>query len=192
MADLSEYMWEGLYVLKQLYDYGFGENLLHEYSSIELDGDYIGDIAMRAVFEVFEDTRDYYNNEIEVETYVFFDRTINEFFETCRTYEKHNQLLPEENKHRKAMEKEANYALSFNSYSYDYCIYSGDDPHEPCRVVLCLHCEFCAIHEIPGGLVELRSALITHTEEMKRDMSAVGRTNILPFPKRTESEKEAA
>lgn len=78
--ELDYYMWETLYVLKELYDHGKGKALLDSYAPCEIDGDYCYEVARAAIGDVFEDTRDYYDEEQEIEINVFFDPIITEFF----------------------------------------------------------------------------------------------------------------
>ena len=50
-------MLETLYALKNLYDHGKADGIFALYESDILSGEDIGDISMRGVCEVFENTR---------------------------------------------------------------------------------------------------------------------------------------
>lgn len=65
MVEINDWLWEGLFTLKKLYDHGRMDALMEEYRNCVLSGDYVGDIAMSALEHTFEDTRMYWYTKRE-------------------------------------------------------------------------------------------------------------------------------
>ena len=86
MVEINEWLWEGLYTLKKLYDKG-KTDLLEQYSMNVLDGNNVGEISMEAGYEVFADTLDRYDEKEDLDTFVFFDPIFDEFNRLCEVYE---------------------------------------------------------------------------------------------------------
>ncbi len=84
MVEINEWLWETLYTLKKLYDHG-KTSLLEQYAEHVLDGDDVGEIAIQAVYEIFAETRDYWDDGNELETYVFSIQSLTNFsvFASC-------------------------------------------------------------------------------------------------------------
>ena len=64
-------LWEVLYTFKALYDHGKHQKLLDEYRNREMCGEDYYDFVIASIFHVFADTREYYNEENEVDSFVF-------------------------------------------------------------------------------------------------------------------------
>ena len=172
MTDIDEFLWETIYIIKQLCDHGCEQGLLGEYGRYELDGDFLYEIADTAVSSVFSDTRNYFQEETELELYVFFDPALDSFYETCRAYEMTMAIKPESNQYRRAMKNAVDYSLSFSDYSYASYLYTDTDGHGRCRLVLVFDYSFCSYHELPGSLLEIKEALKMLTTQMMDELSA--------------------
>lgn len=193
MLDMSEYLWATVYVMKQMYDHGAAEKLLAYYGEEELDSDYLYEMSIEAIGSVFSDTRDYYNDEIEVQTFVFFDPAFDAFYEACREYERETGIPPGQNHHRTDIETNVEYALQFNDYSYSYRFYPNRGDGRRCRLALILGCEFGAHYEVPGGLLDILDAFKSHTEQMREEITRQkGQIKMIEFPAAEEERKEAA
>lgn len=193
MIEITEYLWEELYTLKKLYDHGKADGLLAELKEQPLNSDYIGDITMQAMYEVFAETRDYWNEDNDQEIYVFFDPILDEFHQLCREYEKKLGISPEKNPHRAEMRRAIQSGLQFHDYSYDYWYYDGSQRDGKCKIILKLYPEFCQMCEIAGGLLEVYDAFSSHVRRLKEELAVTDGQKIIELPRAAEKEgKEAA
>lgn len=191
MVEINEWLWETLYTLKKLYDHG-KTSLLEQYAEHVLDGDDVGEIAIQAVYEIFAETRDYWDDGNELETYVFFDPVFDEFQRLCKLYENEIQINANENPHRDAIRSAIRSSLYFNDYSYDYWYYDGTQRDGKTKLILKLYPEFCQTCEIAGGLLEVYDAFENHVKQMEEELG-MQEERTVPFPKRqAETLKEAA
>jgi len=191
MGELNDYLWEALYILKGLYDHGKLEDLLRFYRDREIDGDDFYEMATEAIGHVFEDTRCYYNEEKEIETYVFFDPLITEFFRLCEQYEKENGMPPENNDFRQALYRSIRSEFQFNSYSYDFDVCDDTSRKNGCRIVLLLYCEFCTHYEVVDGLLEVYDSFAYYTRQLQEALGMAKRCEIISMPVESRN-KEAA
>ncbi len=193
MIDMSCWLWETLYIVKQFHDHGKEKILLDEYGKYELCGDYMYEMSIEGICSVFSDTRNYYQENSDSEVYVFFDPSLDAFYRTCRAYERNKGISAEQNPYRKALERAINSALSFNDYSYDAYAYNDLDHKGRCRIVLALFCEFYCHHEVPAGLLAIMDALQEHTSRMERELAEIPQnTKIVVLPQKEMMDKEAA
>ena len=100
MIEISEYLWETLYAIKAVYDHDPKAQIFQLYKDTAIDGDDLFEIAENAINQFFADTREYFNEDNEVATYVFFDPIITQYWKLCDEYEKRLQLDPKENRFR--------------------------------------------------------------------------------------------
>ena len=156
MEELDEYLWETLYIVKSLYDHEKSRELLDAIKSDPLDSDDFYRLATETMGYVFADTREYYNEDQELEIWVFFDPMFQEFYSLCDRYERECSLPPEKNQYRLDMQHTLQYSLTFGNYDYGYRIY--DDPNKKCRIVLLLGCEFMCHYEVVPGLLDIAEA----------------------------------
>lgn len=191
MVELNCYFWETLYIFWQFHSHGKNDWLLQSYGKTELDGDLIYEISYEATSSVFADTKNYYQEELEYDVFVFFDPALDAFYEVCRKYEAQFGITPDENSHRRELQNEVQSALSLPSYSYRSYLYTDLDHKGPCRIVLVTDCEFYCLHEVPGGLLDILDALKMHTRVMQKDLDAE-KSKVLVLPAPTEETKEAA
>ena len=192
MDELCYYLWETLYVLKSLYDHGKGQNLLDYYASHNIDSDDFYEVAMEAIGHIFEDTRVYYNGEQEIETNVFFDPVITEFFLLCDQYETERGILPESSQFRQGLYRAIESAFCFNSFSYTYTVYTDTSKKNGCRIVLLFYCEFCNHYEAVDGLLDVYDAFVEQTRRLKEEMGLTRMGKILTLPEVRSETKEAA
>ena len=166
-------VWEILYAFKALYDHGKHHELLDKYRNQELCGDDYYDFTVASIPCIFEDTREYYNDENDVDAYIFFDRIITEFYSLCARYEKERNVNEKENPFRTAMDNALRTCMYFDSYAYDYRIYSNPESPGGCRLVLLLCCEFDCYYEIIPGLLDAYEAYENHTLDLKKELGTV-------------------
>lgn len=193
MVEINDWLWEGLYTMKKLYDHGRADGLMEEYRNCVLDGDYIGDIAMSALEHTFADTRMYwYTKREEVDVYVCFDPIIDEFYSLCRKYEEKNAVPPGGNPHRSAMDRAIRSGFYFNDYSYTYRVYDGTPKKGRARLVLILYPDFCSLYEVSGGMLEIYDAYCDHVKTMKKEFGIVEEQKIVMLPAAAQDEKKEA
>ena len=171
--EIDDYLWETLYIMKALHDHGTGGELLAAYKDETMDADDYCNLAMDAIGHIFERTFLYYNEEKELEVWVFFDPIFQEFYSLCAQYERERHVMPENNPFRQDMEKSLEYDLYFNSYDYGYHIY--DDAGKKCRIVLMLGCEFQGYYEIVPGLLDIDEACRIQTQKLREELGLIPR-----------------
>lgn len=193
MVEISDWLWQGLYVLKKLYDHGRADAILEEFEELKLNGDYIGDIAMQSIYEVFAETRDYWDSYCDVDIYVFFDPVFNEFHRLCCEYEKKKGVSHDKNPHREEIRRAIQSGLQFYDYSYDFLYYDGSQRDGQSKLILKLYPDFGMIYEVAGGLLEVYDAFESHVKRLKEELGVAGEPKIHELPPAVEqAEKEAA
>ena len=181
MVTINEWLWEGLYTLKKLYDKGKME-LLEQYSTNVLDGDDVGMISMESIYEVFEDTLDSYDEKSDLDTYVFFDPIFDEFNRLCEIYEAEKHINRSKNPHRAAVLRTIRSELCFGGYSSEYWFYDGTQHDRKAKLILKLYPEFCACYEIAGGLLEVYEAFDHHVKALKEELDMKQPNKIVLLP----------
>ena len=192
MVEINEWLLETLYALKKLYDHGKADDLLADYEDSKLNGDDIGDISMRAIYEVFEETRDYWDERSDEDVYVFFDPIFNEFYRLCGAYEEKTGIPRERNPHRAEIKRAIRTGLHFNDYSYNYYAFDGSQRDGSCKIVLKLYPDFCTMYEVAGGLLEIYDAYASHIERLKKELGMEEDAKIIVPPAAQAETKEAA
>ena len=156
MAELYDEFFAMLRFSKRLCGYGMAERLRDRFDSHPLDGDCYWELAYETIGWVFQNTSQYYNENEEIETWLFADPVIDRFCELCQRYEKHKGISEKDNLYRKDMEQILHEGFSFNSYSYGYnWRLSQKDRGRKC-LLLFTGCEFYGHDEIFEGLMEIR------------------------------------
>lgn len=192
MVEINEWLLETLYALKKLYDHGKTDELLADYEDEKLSGDDIGDISMRGVCEVFENTRSYWDEWSGEDVYVFFDPIFDEFNRLCSAYEEKTGISRNRNPHRIEIKRAIRTGLNFNDYSYEYYVYDGSQRDGACKIVLKIYPEFCSMYEVAGGLLEVYDAYASHIKRLKKELGMEEETQIIALPAVQAETKEAA
>ena len=188
--EINDYLWETLYLMKALHDHGKGKSLLDSYANVVMDPDFYGEVIWNSIGYVFEDTRQYYQEEKDLEVWVFFDPIIQEFYSLCARYERERHVKLEDNPYRKDMCRSLECGLAYNGYDYFYQVY--DDHREKCRIVLLLGCEFQAHYEVVPGLLDICEAYHMQVRRLKEELGLVSRQDACESEQESEEWKEAA
>lgn len=191
MDELDYYFWKTILMVKQLHDHGKEDLLLEGYGNDEIEGDKLYEMSIECMSRIFRETSIYYQEDREYEVYVFCDRVIDKFYETCRKYELVNGTSPENNRHRQEVENQMRYSLIFDSYCYGTYLYTDLDRKGRCRIVLVMGCEFYDYDSIPEALLSIRDALESHTLRMEQSISAA-RTPMVSVPTSSEIQRKEA
>ena len=192
MVEISEYLWECLYVMKQVYDHDPKAQLFQLYGDTVINGDDIYEISMNSMDQFFADTRYYFNEEKEIETHVFFDPIITECWKLCDEYEAKNHLQPEDNEFRRGLERSLESALYVPDYSYDGRWYADTKHKGGCRLVMLCYCEFYGHYYLPEALSEAHDAFTHYRKRLKEALNSIGEAEIITFPVTDPDKKEAA
>lgn len=192
MDELNDYVWEAVYILKELYDHGKGRELIESYKDEKLSEDDFYQMAMEAIGYVFADSRFYYNEDKELDVNVFFDPVITEFFQLCKQYEEAKGISEEGNRFRQELYKGLQSDFYFSSYSYDFRLYDDTTRKGGCRIVLLLYPEFGNHYEAVGGLLDVYDTFAYQTKRLKEEMGLTGKGEILTLQAPESTEKEAA
>ena len=193
MREFDTYLWQGLYILKKMYDHNCGEQLLAEYNGQPIDSDDFYSISMEAIGYIFEDVRQYYNPNKEVETFVFFDPVITEFYKLCEQYEQQTKTPKEHNSFRRDMNRALTSDLQFDSYDYGWLEYNDTTRKNGYRLVLLLGIEFVCQYELPEGLLEAKASYRYHRDRLKKELERLNDNDtLIPFPSKQERRQLAA
>lgn len=190
MIEVSDWLWETLAVLKDVYDFNPEASVLQSYRDNVLDGEDVFEVSLNSLGEFFEDTRCYYNDKKELDITVIFDPIITAFWKLCDEYEAYKDIDPKENKHREEMDKALDSAFYIPDYSFDAIWYSDTKHKNGCRIVLIMYCEFYTHYMVPGALAEAHAAFEYHTKRLQKELDELKQGEIVAFP--SEEEKEAA
>ncbi len=193
MVELDCWLWESLYTVKQMYDHGCADQILTVYGNDEIDSDMVFEIACDGIGQIFEDTRNYCNDSAEIETYVFFDSMITDFYRLCEEYERKTKCSVRENSYRAEMKQAICNGFAFQDYSYDFEIHTDPQGHSGCKLVLLLSPEFCCHYQVPNGLLDIRDAFTSGTERLRRELGKLECEKVvaLPIPENMEERRAA-
>lgn len=150
---------EFLSVAKNLYDHDLLDKVLEGYQNPEVCEDYYS-LAWDGIASVFENFRQYYRDETAVETLVFFDPVITEFYRLCAMYEAQKGVSKKRNPLRKQMEQEVYQCFCLDSYDFD--LFLCDSRKGALKLVFLSYEEFYGHSELPGALVEARNTPERH------------------------------
>ena len=169
MVELYDEFFSMLRLTKSLYEYGMEEQMQKWSGSYKLDGDNYWELVYEAIGWVFRDTRRYYNERLEFETWLFFDPAVDRFCQLCHEYEERMGISEEKNHYRRDIEQIIREGFSFNSYDYDYSWrLSTEDRGRRC-LLLFTGCEFYSYDEIFEGLVEIKDGFEALNERLSRE-----------------------
>lgn len=167
MIELCDEFFSMLRFAKNLCEYDMADQLKNWFGSCPLDADYYWELAYETIGWVFQSTCHYYNEESEIETWLFMDPVIDHFCQVCQKYEERKNIAQEDNPYQKKMEQIIHEAFSFNSYSYGYDWRLSDKERGRRGLLLFTGCEFCNHDAIFYGLMEIKDgfdAIIAHME----------------------------
>lgn len=191
MVELYAEFFGMLRFTKNLYDYGVMEEIKDWFGSCKLDGDCYWELAYETIGWAFRDTRHYYNENDEVETWLFMDPVIDRFCKICQEYEARKGIKEEDNPYRKEMEQILHEGLTFSGYSYGYDWRLSSNDRGRKRLLLFTGCEFYNHDEVCEGLMEIKDGFEAISERLKEELSKEAR--IIPLSLATEIQhKEAA
>jgi len=192
MVEIDNYFWDCLRVLKEVFDHDEQSPVLASFKDREINGAEIYEVTVNAVEAIFQDTRCYYNDEKELESYVFFDPLITDFWKLCEEYEKRTGTSQEKSSFRDEMFRAINSALYFDEYSYGIYSYEDTERKNGCRLVLVIGSEFFSLDQVPGALCEVYEAFEKHLEQLKEALAELDQRNLIELPKRIPCREEAA
>lgn len=179
MTELYDEFFSMLRFAKNLYDCGFVEQHENSFGSWQLEGDDYWGLAHETISMVFQDTRLYYNERDEMDTWVFIDPSIDRFCQLCQEYEKRRGICEEENPYRRDMERAIHEGLCFSSYNYGYdWRLSPGDRGRKC-LLLFTGCEFYATDEVTAGLLDIKDGFIATIAKLESELSK--ETRLIPL-----------
>lgn len=158
------YTFEFLSVAKDLYDYGLLDKVLKTCGNMEVCEDYYS-LTWEGIYQVFECFRQYYNEETGIDTMVFFDPVITEFYRLCAMYEARRNIRKDRDLFRDEMEKAVYRCFCLDSYDFDVLLCDGT--HGSPRLVILSGEEFYGHSELPGVLSEVRNTFMRLCGQIK-------------------------
>ena len=190
MIEISSWLWESLYILKNIYDHDPDADILKMYSDNELDGDDMYEIAINSMDQVFSDTRSYYNEEREIDITVFSDPVMTECWQACAEYETKAGIEPKQNEYRQELIRDLQSDLHIPDYSYSGIYYSDLDRGYP-RIVMLIGIDFGLHYEIPEALCNAYSSFEYHTKRIKKAIAELEKPKIIELSKKQQRKKAA-
>lgn len=171
MIELTYEFFEMLALAKKLFDRNLLENILQGYGNLELCSDYCYLMASEAIGWIFEKTGCYYNQDHELDIWVFFDSRINDFCRLCQLYEQHRNLSEDDNPYRQRMEKSIHEAFAFRSCSYDYDWSLSPSERGKRRLLFFTDEEFQNMTDLPIALLDIRDSFEKLNREFELALS---------------------
>ncbi len=187
--ELEPYFFDNLCVAKQLWDAGVGGSFFDYCGSFPADTEDYYELFYYGVASVYEKTCNYYNEEKEIETLVFFDPLMDEFFRLCREYEWRKGISREDNPLRSRGQREIHDSFGFVDYCCDWWLY--DEQHGRPRLVILFDCNFCGHHALPGAVADSRCELESQIIGLKKALADLKPHPVIALPVQAEM-KEAA
>lgn len=178
---------EFLSVAKDLYDYDLLDKVMERCGNMEVCEDCYS-LAWDGIASVFEGLRQYFREETGVETMVFFDPVITEFYRLCAEYEAKTGINKDPDPFRREGEKEVYQCFCLSAYDFDVLLCDGFRGKP--RIVILSGEEFYGHSELPRALVDVRSTFETHCKRLKEALAA-GKCAVIPMGTEIQS-KEAA
>lgn len=194
---VEPYFFDNLRTAKRLWDEDMADKFLKTSGDLPVDSEDYYEIAWDGMSSVFNDTRNYYNeNEEEcIEVHVCFDPLIDRFYELWRAYEKLMGLTPEENSLRERGEKAVYDSFGFWDYSCGWALYN--EKHGRPRLVILSDENFCGLHILPLALAGARRELEDQVIQLEKLLKETQKSKkckkgkpIIRLPEK--NEKEAA
>lgn len=182
---------ESIYLFKRLHDRGMAEGLMKSYGNTEIDADMYYELSYESIGSVFTDSNNFYNQEEEIETWVFMDPLLDEFCVLCQSYELEHTVSPDENPYRDKFENIIRSGLSFGSYDYDFDWKLLPTDRGRNRILLFMGPEFAFASEVPCGLMDIYDGLEYCVKHLRTEILGKNE-NILALPPPAEDRKEAA
>lgn len=187
--ELEPYFFENLCMAKELWDAGAGSSFFDHCGSYPVDTEDYYELFYYGVASVYEKMCSYYNEEKEIETLVFFDPLMDEFFRLCREYERRKGVSGENNPFRRHGQREIHDSFGFVDYCCDWWLY--DEQHGRPRLIVLFDCYFYGHHALPGAVVNSRSELESQIIGLKKALAELEPRPVITLPVQTER-KEAA
>lgn len=160
---------EFLSVAKRIYDSGLMDKVVKNFGNLEVCEDYYS-VAWEGIACVFDGFWQFYNEDIAVETMVFTDPVITEFYRLCGLYEAGHGIGKDDDPFRKDCAQDVCECFRMDSYDYDVRLYDG--AHGARRMAILTGEEFFGHAELPSVLADVKSTFITYCEKLKRELAA--------------------
>lgn len=173
MIELTHEFFEMLALAKELFDRDLLENVLQEYGNLELCSDNCYMMASDAIGWIFEKTGCYYNQDHEIDIWVFCDSRINDFCRLCQLYEQRWNLSEDDNPYRQRIGEAIHEAFAFGPYSYAYT-YSwslSSSERGKRRLLFFAGSEFQNLTDLPIALLDIRDAFEKLNRELELALS---------------------
>lgn len=151
-----------LSLAKDMYDHGILN--MDTCGNIEVCED-VGGLEWEGISAVFQDFKGYYHKEKQLETLVFRDPVITEFYRLCSLYEEQKSVSEEENPFRQNGERDVYECFRMDAYDYSLLLYDGSSGSP--RLVFLYGEEFCGTGELPVSLAEARDTFEIYCERVK-------------------------
>lgn len=169
MFEIDPCTFECLTVAKRLYDAGLMDRVLEACGTWEVCEDYYS-LAWEGICRVFKKFRQYYNDRDGIETMVFFDPVISEFYRLCALYEDKTGVDKDHDPLRKEGERNVYNCFYLNAYDYDVQLYDGE--YGSPRLVILSGEEFFGHSKLPEVLADVRDTLEAHCARLKKALAA--------------------
>ena len=186
---LEPYFFQNLFITKRLWDAGAGNSFFDQCGSFPVDTEDDYELFYSGISSVYKETCNYYNEDKELETLVFFDPLMDEFFTLCREYERRKGIAREDNSLRSHGQQEVYKSFGFMDYCCDWWL--CDEQHGRPRLIILIDCNFCGHYLLPGAIADSRNELESQIRILKKALAELEPQPIIALPIEIEI-KEAA
>ena len=168
MFDIDPSTFEFLATAKRIYDAGLMDSVLETCGNWEVCEDCYS-LAWEGIYRIFKEFRQYYNEEAVIETMVFFDPVISEFYRLCALHEAKTGVDKDHSPLRKEGEQGVYRCFCLDAYDYDVQLYDGE--YGKPRLVVLPGEEFYGHTELPEALADVRDTLEAHCARLKKALA---------------------
>lgn len=160
MVELYPGFFAMLRLVKNLCDSGLAEKTPYSSRTLVLNEDFYYELAYEAIDIIFEEFFPDYNEDRDMEVYVFCDPIIDKFCRLCRQYEQRRHLTEDKNPYRQRIEAVIRSGFYLNGYDYNFGWKLSANDRGRRRLLFFYGPEFCGLEELPEGLLEIRDGFL--------------------------------
>lgn len=160
MVELDSSFFAMLRLAKNLHDSALRDKICNSFRTLTLDEDFYYELAYEAIDIIFEKFFPAYNEDRDMEVYVFFDPIIDKFCRLCWQYEQRRHLTEDKNPYRQRIEAVIRSGFCLNGYDYDFSWKLSANDRGRRRLLFFYGPEFCSLEELPEGLLEIRNGFL--------------------------------
>lgn len=160
MVELYPGFFAMLRLAKNLHDSALRDKISNSFQALALDEDFYYELAYAAIDIIFEEFYLDYNEDRDMEVYVFCDPIIDKFCRLCWQYEQRRHLTEDKNPYRQRIEAVIRSGFCLDGYDYDFGWKLSANDRGRRRLLFFYGPEFCSLEDLPEGLLVIRDGFL--------------------------------